>query len=85
MRTVSIKMLDTVSTISATVPVKKNRCGSCNKKLGLMPFSCRCGGLYCVEHRADVAHNCSFDYQEEHRKALGEHLVKVVGQKLDKV
>jgi hypothetical protein len=78
-------MLDTVSTISETVSVKKNRCETCKKKLGLMPFSCRCGGLFCVEHRADIAHNCSYDYQEENKKKLGDLLIKVAGQKLDKL
>eukprot|EP00123_Amoebidium_parasiticum_P009008 comp19152_c0_seq1/m.21829 comp19152_c0_seq1/g.21829 ORF comp19152_c0_seq1/g.21829 comp19152_c0_seq1/m.21829 type:complete len:431 (-) comp19152_c0_seq1:295-1587(-) len=44
------------------VVVKKNRCGSCNAKLGPITFPCRCTGVYCSTHRHD--HQCSFDYKK---------------------
>merc|ERR1712130_1035198 len=42
--------------------VKKNRCSSCKKKVGLTGFACRCGGMYCGIHRYSDKHSCTFDY-----------------------
>lgn len=43
-----------------------NRCFSCLRKVGLTGFRCRCGDLFCGQHRYSDTHDCSFDY-----KALG--------------
>jgi predicted nucleic acid binding AN1-type Zn finger protein len=48
-----------------------------------MPFGCRCGGSFCAQHRLDLDHNCSFDYQKENQKLLSTTLEKVVGRKVD--
>ncbi|KAJ9174956.1 hypothetical protein P3X46_013549 [Hevea brasiliensis] len=48
----------------------KNRCTSCNKRLGLMGFNCRCGNVYCRSHRYPEAHACTVDY-----KGLGRQLL----------
>ena len=73
------------STITSGVSVKKNRCPCCNKKLGLVSFTCRCGGNFCAEHRYDTAHNCNYDFQEEQKRKLSTDLVKVVGDKLNRL
>ncbi len=62
---------------------KKRRCVCCNKKLDLTAFPCRCGGLYCPTHRADVAHNCSYDYKAEGLKLLSTSMEKIVAKKLE--
>ena len=41
---------------------KKNCCKKCNKKVGLTGFTCRCGGLYCGNHRYAEEHSCNYDY-----------------------
>lgn len=75
-----------MSTIqTAAVPKKKHRCVCCNARLPLTAFPCRCGGLYCSLHRADVEHNCTYDYRAEHTKHLSSNLVKVVGLKVEVV
>ncbi|KAJ0973053.1 hypothetical protein J5N97_021012 [Dioscorea zingiberensis] len=43
-----------------------NRCSTCQKRVGLTGFRCRCGDLFCASHRYSDTHDCSFDY-----KALG--------------
>ncbi len=47
-------------------PKKRNRCELCRKKVGLLGFDCRCGGVFCGAHRMASAHSCTF---EEQRKA----------------
>jgi predicted nucleic acid binding AN1-type Zn finger protein len=64
---------------------KKNRCQHCSKKLGLVLFTCRCGGDFCAEHRLSDDHQCGYDFKEENKRKLSQELVKVVGQKLDKL
>ncbi|KAK2953516.1 putative AN1-type zinc finger protein 5 [Blattamonas nauphoetae] len=47
--------------------VKQNegpkRCASCNKKVGVMGFECKCGNFYCTSHRLPESHKCSFDWK----------------------
>jgi len=61
---------------------KKVKCSMCKKKLGLMPFECKCGLMFCALHRAPECHNCTFDYKSEGCKKLEERLVKVVNEKV---
>jgi len=65
------------------VSQKKVRCSSCSKRLGLVQFPCRCGGVYCSSHRADTLHNCSYDYKNAQQSQLSTVLVKLEGKKLD--
>ncbi|KAF2293610.1 hypothetical protein GH714_003360 [Hevea brasiliensis] len=39
-----------------------NRCSGCRRKIGLTGFRCRCGELFCWEHRYSDRHDCSYDY-----------------------
>tara|TARA_B100001123_G_scaffold376186_1_gene442686 strand:- start:272 stop:499 length:228 start_codon:yes stop_codon:yes gene_type:complete len=38
---------------------KKNRCAFCNKKTGLIFFTCDCNQIYCSSHRYAHSHNCT--------------------------
>ncbi|EXC20895.1 Zinc finger A20 and AN1 domain-containing stress-associated protein 4 [Morus notabilis] len=48
--------------------IGKNRCKSCNKKVGLTGFNCRCGNLFCGRHRLPEAHACNVDYKTVPRR-----------------
>lgn len=63
----------------------KPRCQCCKKKLTLTALACRCGGLYCSIHRADVNHNCTFDYKAEFQKSLSTSMMKITGKKIEVV
>ena len=62
--------------------VKKIKCVVCRKKLGIMPFDCKCDGQFCAIHRAPETHNCTFDFKSDGLKKLEKKLVKVVGSKI---
>nr|GEX35174.1 zinc finger A20 and AN1 domain-containing stress-associated protein 9-like [Tanacetum cinerariifolium] len=47
---------------SNEVVKKRNRCHVCNKHVGLVPFSCRCGESFCGLHRMPEKHACKFDF-----------------------
>ncbi|KAL8474366.1 hypothetical protein ACS0TY_030284 [Phlomoides rotata] len=49
-----------------------SRCSGsgCRKIIGLMGFRCRCGDLFCGEHRYSDRHDCSYDYKAAGRAAI---------------
>lgn len=64
---------------------KTPRCShdGCRRKLGIVPFTCRCNKDFCIEHRASDSHACTFDYRAEHKKELLKTMsTAVVGPKV---
>ncbi|KAF8095716.1 hypothetical protein N665_0324s0014 [Sinapis alba] len=53
-----------------TKPARPNKCFSCNKKVGVMGFKCKCGSTFCGSHRYPEKHECSFDFKEVGRGAI---------------
>ncbi|CAL1266577.1 unnamed protein product [Larinioides sclopetarius] len=65
--------------------LKKRRCFVCNKKLGLTAFTCRCGGLYCPQHRYDKEHDCKFDYKSMGAEEIRKNNPQIVAEKISKL
>jgi len=63
----------------------KNRCYSCNKKIGLTGFECRCGFVYCATHRHANKHECVFDFRQMGRDAVAKANPLVNADKVEKV
>lgn len=61
----------------------KQRCYKCNKKIGLMAFTCKCNNNYCSNCRYPEVHSCNFDYKNHEKNILKEQLVKVVAKKIE--
>lgn len=51
----------------------KTRCAHCNKRLGLIYHECKCGHNYCMAHRYDTVHQCSFDWKRHHQDQLAKN------------
>ncbi|XP_055814864.1 zinc finger A20 and AN1 domain-containing stress-associated protein 5-like [Solanum dulcamara] len=64
-----------------------NRCSGigCRRKVGLMPFRCRCGEVFCSEHRYSDRHDCSYDYKAAGREAIAKENPVVKAAKILKV
>lgn len=54
----------------AQPPKVSNRCFSCNKKVGLTGFRCKCGSTFCGTHRYAEKHDCTFDFKGVGRNAI---------------
>ncbi|CAO2837254.1 unnamed protein product [Amaranthus hypochondriacus] len=69
------------------IPVKKsvNRCSGCGKRVGLTGFRCRCGDLFCAQHRYSDRHDCSYDYKTAGREAIARENPVVRAAKILKV
>ncbi|GER38332.1 A20/AN1-like zinc finger family protein [Striga asiatica] len=68
-------------------PREVTRCSGsgCRKKVGLMGFRCRCGDVFCSEHRYSDRHECSYDYKAAGREAIAKENPVVRASKLLKV
>lgn len=86
---VASRSLDASPCSSLTTPEKKkrNRCSweTCNKKLGLTGFDCRCGGQYCSLHRYANEHKCTFDYKEHGQNEIRRNMPVVQGERVRKI
>ncbi|KAF9616926.1 hypothetical protein IFM89_032997 [Coptis chinensis] len=69
---------------SCNVEVKKNRCFSCNKRVGLTGFKCKCGDCFCTTHRYPESHDCSFDFKASGRDAIAKSNPVIKAEKLVK-
>lgn len=61
---------------------KKTRCKSCNKKVGLTGFKCRCGDVFCGMHRYPEEHTCKVDLKKIGRQILEKQNPLCMGDKL---
>ncbi|CAL9120790.1 unnamed protein product [Musa textilis] len=67
-------------------PVRfSNRCSTCQKKVGLTGFRCRCGDLFCGRHRYTDTHDCSFDYKAFGREEIAKANPVVKAAKIIKI
>jgi AN1-like Zinc finger. len=66
---------------------KKVRCTFCNKKVGLVHYTCACQGIFCSLHRYTHSHNCTFkkEKQEENKKKIQDQNPKTESSTLDKI
>ncbi|KAL3615370.1 switch-activating protein Sap1 [Castilleja foliolosa] len=72
---------------TAAAPLKKevNRCSGCRRKVGLAGFRCRCGELFCADHRYSDRHDCSYDYKSAGREAIARENPVVKAAKIVKI
>ncbi|KAI8522364.1 hypothetical protein RHMOL_RhmolUnG0001400 [Rhododendron molle] len=60
----------TAAAVEAAERREVNQCSSCRRKVGLTGFRCRCGDLFCSEHRYCDRHDYSYDYKAAGREAI---------------
>lgn len=72
-------------TDGVTVKRQVNRCSGCRRKVGLTGFRCRCGELFCAEHRYSDRHDCSYDYKAAGREAIAKENPLVKAAKIVKI
>ncbi|CAN6453607.1 unnamed protein product [Victoria cruziana] len=66
-------------------PRGPNRCFGCRKRVGLTGFLCRCGELFCGEHRYSDRHDCTFDYKAVGRDEIARSNPVVRSAKIIKI
>jgi hypothetical protein len=83
----NLSSLSDLNTITSIDLKKKNRCfhDTCNMKLSLASFPCKCGNTYCPKHRQCELHNCAYDFKEAGKLSLSTQLIKVSASKIEKL
>mmetsp|Transcript_28092 Transcript_28092/g.38836 ORF Transcript_28092/g.38836 Transcript_28092/m.38836 type:complete len:191 (+) Transcript_28092:314-886(+) len=76
---------DVIAESSASPQKNPNRCFTCNKRVGLTGFKCRCASVFCSEHRYSDKHSCTFDYKAANRDALTKANPTVVADKIQRI
>lgn len=76
-----------IHTLPNILPKKtRTRCALCNKRLNITTIhNCRCGGIFCAQHRYSEVHGCQYDYKTEGRKILEQANPLVAATKLPKI
>jgi len=66
---------------------KKIRCSFCNKKIGLINFTCKCEGVFCSLHRYVHTHECTYKEEKilEKKEEIKVLNPKVESSKLDEI
>ncbi|CAI0413988.1 unnamed protein product [Linum tenue] len=59
-----------VVAVAAEVAKAANRCLTCNKRVGLTGFKCKCGSTFCGSHRYPENHDCDYDFKEAGKNAI---------------
>jgi len=57
----------------------------CRKFVRDIIWECRCGGKYCLDHRLPEVHDCKFDFKQNGKEILEKGLVRIVGEKIQRV
>ncbi|CAH1419307.1 unnamed protein product [Lactuca virosa] len=73
---------------AAAVEVKekvRNRCLTCNKKVGVMGFICKCGDTFCGSHRYPEKHDCEFDFKKTGKDAIAKANPVIRADKVDRI
>ncbi|KAG6619003.1 hypothetical protein I3842_Q114200 [Carya illinoinensis] len=63
---------DIATIVKGSGGLRKKRCKSCNKKVGLTGFDCRCGSVFCGMHRYPEEHACTVDFKAIGREVLAQ-------------
>ena len=64
------------------MPKPATKCLTCNKKLGLTGFECKCGGDFCAAHRHAEDHECTYNYKVVAVQQLSTIMVSCVPDKM---
>jgi hypothetical protein len=67
---------------------KKQRCEfkECKTFINsLMAQKCKCGKMFCSNHKFFDSHNCTFDYVGEQRNILSKTIQKIEFEKISKI
>ena len=67
------------------VQVNTSRCWSCNRKIGLTGFQCKCEFFFCAEHRYSDRHECVFDFKAVGKQQLTKANPMIAPSKLDAI
>jgi len=70
---------------SKSIQIDTSKCWSCNRKIGLLGFKCKCSYTFCGTHRYSDKHTCTYDYKTNERSQLQKANPVVMASKITKI
>jgi len=67
------------------VQANTSRCWTCNRKIGLLGFQCKCEYFFCAEHRYSDRHECAFDYKAQGKQQLTKANPTIAPSKMEEI
>merc|ERR1719247_2625400 len=67
------------------VQANTSRCWTCNRKIGLLGFQCKCEFYFCSEHRYSDKHACDFDFKAQGKQLLTKANPTIAPKKVDAI
>jgi predicted nucleic acid binding AN1-type Zn finger protein len=61
------------------------KCCHCKIKIGIYGMVCKCGQVFCSEHRLPENHVCSFDFKKNQKDLIEKQNPKVSPSKFNKI
>lgn len=58
---------------------------SCNRKLKITDYECKCNKIFCRFHKNPEDHECKYDYKESNNKQKKIDNMKCISNKLQKI
>tara|TARA_B100001094_G_scaffold331819_1_gene401502 strand:+ start:91 stop:342 length:252 start_codon:yes stop_codon:yes gene_type:complete len=64
---------------------KTKRCNhkDCRKKISIIDIPCKCGLIFCINHKFFSNHNCTYDYKENHKQNLIKCNPKIINKSIE--
>jgi hypothetical protein len=65
---------------------KSKKCKICNKKVGVVLYTCKCNTeyIFCGKHKLPNNHECTFDFKEYYKKQITQNNPKIEFDKFNK-
>ena len=61
------------------------RCWQCTRKVRTFGIECKCGYVFCGQHRYPTSHDCTWDHRKFHRHYITQQNPKMVKRKVPKL
>ncbi|KAF5780801.1 putative transcription regulator A20-like family [Helianthus annuus] len=82
-RTVDLVLDESIVVVDKQL--KDSKWNEVTVRVGLTRFRCRCGDLFCSEHRYSDRHDCSYDYKTAGREAIAKDNPMVKAAKIVRI
>mmetsp|Transcript_52048 Transcript_52048/g.59451 ORF Transcript_52048/g.59451 Transcript_52048/m.59451 type:complete len:144 (+) Transcript_52048:429-860(+) len=79
------KVVEEEKVIERPKQTNTGRCWTCNKKIGLTGFKCKCEYYFCNSHRFSEDHECPFDFKQSQKEKLAKENPLIVSEKVEKI
>lgn len=80
-----IKCIIAFKSAPRLLQTNKSRCWGCKRKIGILGIQCKCGFIFCGEHRYPDTHKCTFDHRHAQQHKIRKDNQQIKSSKFDAI